>query len=71
MSKMLINLSYKNAQIVKHALQNSIEAKIGSSLSYPNSKEYQEELRVLRLIENEVNIFKEKNNIQRKRSGLT
>lgn len=76
MSKLCINLSYKNACILKHALRNSIKGKEGvlfldEITSMENmtqeeilkmKKELEEEKRALEAITEEINRFKERVN---------
>lgn len=58
-NRIYLELKYKDAQIIKHALQEYVKRS-----DVKNETDIEEELGVLNRIEEEVNLFKSKNGIK-------
>lgn len=58
-NRIYLELKYKEAQIIKHALQEYVKRS-----DVKNKTDIEEELGVLNSIEEEVNLFKSKNGIK-------
>lgn len=58
-NRIYLELKYKEAQIIKHALQEYVK-----SLDVKNETDIEEESVLLNSIEEEVNLFKSKNGIK-------
>ena len=58
-NRIYLALKYKDAQIIKHALQEYVKRS-----DVKNETDIEEELGVLNSIEEEVNLFKRKNDIK-------
>lgn len=58
-NRIYLALKYKDAQIIKHALQEYVKRS-----DVKNETDFEEELGVLNNIEEEVNLFKRKNGIK-------
>lgn len=58
-NRIYLELKYKDAQIIKHALQEYVKRS-----DVKNETDIEEELGVLNRIEEEVNLFKSKNGIE-------
>ena len=58
-NRIYLSLNYKNAQIIKHALQEYVKRE-----DVKNKTDIEEETVLLKNIEKEVNLFKNKNGIK-------
>ena len=58
-NRIYLALKYKDAQIIKHALQEYVKR-----VDVKNNKDIEEESALLNTVEEEVNLFKRKNGIK-------